>query len=463
MAREARRARARPSAKTRARRTHLDGLVFDRDDLTEHDRGVTVQEGDTGQTFALLEGVDDERVHRFEDDFGDFVGLQRHRGLELLTAGFLANLEVERGDLARGATAADETNRGVTRLEFTRNVERLHLRGELLARGEGGVLLVNHDVTSARHVELVETLDVHTDVITRSGGFDALVVHFDGENLTTARVGRGVGREEDNIFTRLDETLLDATGEDITDTLNLVDTRNRETHGGFGVAVGLVNHVVENVQQVVDVELLTSAHVVFAVDAVPPRHLGRLGQQVVTVPARDREDREGLLDVVLLPANLDQHVLHFVANFFVTFLLVASHVAIHLVDTDDQLLDTEQVEKTRVLTRLALDFTSLVVTLLDSNGKVTVSRDHEKRDVSLGGAGNHILDEIAVTRGVDNGVVPLVREELLGGTRNGHTTLTLFLLAIHIERKGERRLTERVGFGAKLFEFALGDTPELKQ
>ena len=64
------------------------------------------------KTFALLEGVDDERVDRLEDALGDFVGLQRHRGLELLTAGFLANLEVERGQLARGAAASDETDRG---------------------------------------------------------------------------------------------------------------------------------------------------------------------------------------------------------------------------------------------------------------------------------------------------------------------------------------------------------------
>ena len=401
-------------------------------------------------------------MDRLEDALGDFVGLQRHRGLELLTAGFLANLEVERGQLARGAAASDETDGAVARLEFTRNVQGLDLRGELLARGEGGVLLVDHHVTGARHVELVETLDVHTDVVTRRGGFDALVVHFDGEHLTTARVGGGVGREEDDVFTRLDETLLDATGEDITDTLDLVDTGNRKAHGGFRVAVRLVDHVVEDVEEAVDVELLAAAHVVFDVDAVPPRHLRGLGQQVVAVPARDREDRDALLDVILLPADLDQHVLHFVANFFVTLLLVASHVAIHLVDAANELLDAEQVEKTRVLARLALDFTSLVVTLLDGDREVTVRRHHEKRHIGLRRAGNHVLDEIAVTRGVDDGVVPLVREEFLGRARNRHTTLTLFLLAIHVERERERRLTERIGFGAKLFEFALRDTPELE-
>ena len=68
-----------------------------------------------------------------------------------------------------------------------------------------------------------------------------------------------------------------------------------------------------------------------------------------------------------------------------------------------------------------------------------------------------------MTRGVDDGVVPLVGEELLGGARNGHTTLTLFLLAIHVKGESERRLTERIGLSLELFEFALRDTPELEQ
>ena len=144
-------------------------------------------------------------------------------------------------------------------------------------------------------------------------------------------------------------------------------------------------------------------------------------------------------------------------------MLVASHVAIHLVDTDDELLDAEQVEKAGVLAGLALDFTSLVVTLLDGDGEVTIGRDHEEGDIGLRGAGNHVLDEIAVTRGVDDGVVPAIGEELLGRAGDGHTTLTLFLLAIHVEGERERRLTEGIGFSLELFEFTLRDTAELEQ
>jgi hypothetical protein len=116
-----------------------------------------------------------------------------------------------------------------------------------------------------------------------------------------------------------------------------------------------------------------------------------------------------------------------------------------------------------VLASLALDFSSLVVTLLDGGGKVTVSRNHEEADISLSGTGNHVLDEISVTRGINDGVMPLVSEELLGGARDGNTTLTLLLLAIHVESEGEGLLTEGSGLFLQLLQLTLRDTSELEQ
>jgi len=444
-------------------RTYLTFLVGHLRDLTKHDGGVTVQKCDTGQTLALLEGVDNHRVNRFKDALGDFVGFQGGRTFELFAASFLTNLEVQRRHLARRAAASDETDRGVASLQFTRDVQSLDLRGELLARRQGLVSLVHHDVARSRHVQFVETLDVHTNVVARVGTFDTLVVHFDGENLTTARVGGGVGRQEDNFLPRLDNALFDAAGEDIPDTLDLVNTRNRQSHRQFRVTFRSVDHVVQHVQQAVDVELFPFAVEAFDVDAVPPAHVGGLLDQVVTHPARDRQDRDRLGDIVRLPPDLGQHVAHFVADFGVPRLLVAGGIAIHLVDANDQLLDAQQVEQTRVLTRLALDFTSLVVTLLDGGGKVTIGRDHQQGDIGLRGTRDHVLDKISVTRRVDDGVVPLLSEKLLGRARDGHTTLALFLLAIHIERKRERRLTQGISLGFQLFDFTFRDTAEFKQ
>ena len=47
-------------------------------------------------------------------------------------------------------------------------------------------------------------------------------------------------------------------------------------------------------------------------------------------------------------------------------------------------------------------------------------RNHQDRPVHLGGAGNHVLDEVGVARTVDVGVVAFVGLVLDVGDRNGH-------------------------------------------
>merc|ERR1719174_1674986 len=133
-------------------------LVFERHDLAKHDGGVAVQERDAAEALAVLEGVDDKRLLRLEDDLGHLVRLEGVWAFHLLAASLLANLEVELGGAARRAAAADEADRRVADLDLARDVEGLDLRGELTAAVERGVLLVDHDVADAGHVLLVETL-----------------------------------------------------------------------------------------------------------------------------------------------------------------------------------------------------------------------------------------------------------------------------------------------------------------
>ncbi|GIM01896.1 hypothetical protein Vretimale_6678, partial [Volvox reticuliferus] len=116
-----------------------------------------------------------------------------------------------------------------------------------------------------------------------------------------------------------------------------------------------------------------------------------------------------------------------------------------------------------MLAGLPLDLTGLVVTLLNGSGEVTISRHHQQAHIGLGSARNHVLDEIAMTRGINDGVVPLSREELLGGAGNGHTTLTLLLSAVHVESEGERRLAQGRGLLLQLLQLTLRDTAELEQ
>ena len=66
-----------------------------------------------------------------------------------------------------------------------------------------------------------------------------------------------------------------------------------------------------------------------------------------------------------------------------------------------------------MLAGLALDLAGLVVAALDRRHEVPVGRDHDERNVGLSRTGDHVLDEVTVTRGIDDGVVPLLGEELL--------------------------------------------------
>merc|ERR1719231_1503803 len=116
-----------------------------------------------------------------------------------------------------------------------------------------------------------------------------------------------------------------------------------------------------------------------------------------------------------------------------------------------------------MLPGLALDLTSLVVSSGNCCGEVTICRHHDKCDISLRGTCDHVLDEVTMSWGINNGVVPLLSEELLCGACNCHTTFALFLLTIHVEGKGKRCLAQTLCLLLKLFELALRNTTQLEE
>mmetsp|Transcript_32894 Transcript_32894/g.73903 ORF Transcript_32894/g.73903 Transcript_32894/m.73903 type:complete len:320 (-) Transcript_32894:22-981(-) len=287
-------------------------------------------------------------------------------------------------------------------------------------------------------------------------------MHLNSEDLAFAWGTRSVSGHEDNILSGVDDTLLDTSSQHVTNTLDLVDARDGAAHGGIDVTLGRAGKVVEAVEEGLDLHLVRSS-LDGNLDSVPPGHVGGLDEEVVSHPARDGDNGDGSSDELLLPSNTDEHVPHLIADLVVALLLVSGSVGVHLVDSDDELLDTEKVEDTSVLAGLSLDLSGLGISLLDGGGEITVSGNHEKSDVSLGGSGDHVLDEISMARGVDDGVVPLVGEELLGGACDGHTTLTLLLLPVHVEGEGEGRLAEVGSLFLELLELTLGDTSKLEE
>ena len=75
-------------------------MELDLDGLSEHDNSVTLHDGDTTKTLALLEPFDDKRLLRREHNFCNFVGLDVFWMLDLGTTSLLAHLPVDGLDLA---------------------------------------------------------------------------------------------------------------------------------------------------------------------------------------------------------------------------------------------------------------------------------------------------------------------------------------------------------------------------
>merc|ERR1711912_176637 len=136
------------------------------DNFTQHHNTVAVHEGYTRETLAVLECVGNKWLLGLEAALCHLVGLECMRVLHLLATGLLAHLPLEGGDTAGGAPTSDKANRRIANLDFIGDVQDLDLSSKLPCLAECGVLLVDHDITRARHIVLVQTLDVETHIVT---------------------------------------------------------------------------------------------------------------------------------------------------------------------------------------------------------------------------------------------------------------------------------------------------------
>ena len=326
----------------------------------------------------------------------------------------------------------------VTVADLTRVVHHNDLsveRGRLLS---GVVLRVRSHVTTAnvlnRHV-----LHVETNVVTGQTLSERLVVHLNRLNFSS-----DVRGSERNDHTRLDHTSLDTTHRDSTDTTDLVHILERETERLVGRARRGLNGV-NSVNERLTGDL---AGLGLLLPALVPRHVGGGLNHVVTVPTRDRHEGNRLGVVT----NLLNKVRHLTNNFVEALLRVAS--AVHLVHSDNQLTHTESERKQGVLTRL----TVLRDTSLELTGTTS---DDEDGAVSLRGTRNHVLNEVTVTRGVDDRDVVLGGLEAPQGNVDGDTTLTLGLELVKHPSVLERTLTELSGLLLELLDRTLVDTTAL--
>merc|ERR1712038_1876232 len=126
----------------------------------------------------------------------------------------------------------------------------------------------------------------------------------------------------------------------------------------------------------------------------------------------------------------------------------------HLVDTNDKLLDTKSESQESVFTRLSI--------LRDTGFEFTnTSSDDKDGAISLRCTSNHVLDEITVTWGVNDGNIVLVGLEFPESNIDGDTTFTFGLEFVQDPSVFEGNFTHFLGFLLELFDSSLIDTTAL--
>jgi hypothetical protein len=269
------------------------------------------------------------------------------------------------------------------------------------------------------------------------------VVHLNGFDFSSDTSG-----SESNDHAGLDDTGLDTADRHRPNTTNLVNVLKGKTEG----LVGRTGRRVDGVNGLKKGLASSLASLGLLLPALVPWAVGGVIDHVITVETRDRNESDSLRVI----ADLLNEVGGLLNDFLVTSLRPLSSV--HLVDGDDELLDTKGVGKESVLTSLAiLGDTSLELTSTGSNDKNSA--------IGLGSTSDHVLDEITVARGIclrmsgakipqqvdinkhtNDGDIVLGSLKLPESNIDGNTTLTLSLELVQNPCVLEGALAQLSGF-----------------
>lgn len=267
----------------------------------------------------------------------------------------------------------------VSSADLTGVVQDNDLSVEGVTGGGGVVLGVGSDVTTANLLD-GNVLDVETDVVTGVTGLELLVVHLNGLDFS-GDVGGGEGDDHAGG----NDTSLDTTDGNCANTGDLVHILEGKTEGLVGGTDGSLDGI-NGLEEGLSGGL---ASLGLLLPTLVPGAVGRGLKHVVAVEAGDGDEGNGLGVV----ADLLDEVGGLLDNLVVT--LLGPLAGVHLVEGNDELLNTEGESEQSVLTGLAiLGDTSLELT--------SAGGDDENSAIGLGGTSDHVLDEITVTGGICN-------------------------------------------------------------
>merc|ERR1719348_1499234 len=375
-------------------------------DDTDGDGLPHVPDGKPSKGRELGEGLDAHGLAGEQLDNCGITRLDELGGILSGLAGTPVHLLQNLGELAGNVCGVAIEHWRVAVGHLSGMVEDDDLGGEVGDTGGGLVLRVRGDVASL-DVLHGDVLDVEANVVAGDGLGEGLVVHLDRLHLS----GEVDGGEGDD-HAGLDHSSLNTTNGHCANATNLVNILEGQPEGLVGGPAGWDDGV-ESLEQSHAVGLaLLPLHV----PALVPAHVGRGLNHVVAVPSRDGD--EGHSGGVI--ADLLDESGHLLLDLLEPSLGVGWLGGVHLVDSHDELLDTQGVCKKGVLPGLTI----LGDTCLELSGSGGNDQDST---IGLAGSGDHVLDEVTMTGGVDDGDVVLGSLELPEGNVDGDATLTLGL------------------------------------
>lgn len=403
-------------------------LLFNLLDDTDGDGLLHISDGVSTKRGIFLEDFDAKRLGGDKGNQGSITVLDELGVFFLRLTSSSVDLVVDGFELASNVSSVAIQNGGVTSLDLTGVIHDDNLGVEGGSFFGGVVLGIGSDITSSDILD-GDTLNVETDVVTGDGFLELFVMHFDGLAFSDDLVGG-----ELDGHTGLDDTSFDSTDGDGTDTTDLVDVLEGKSEGLVDGSFGGFKSI-ESFDE--DGSLVPGA-------------VGGSFQHIVTIETRDGDEGDGFG----LVTDLLQVVRQFLLDFSVSFFREVDGLFVHLVEADDHLLDTQSEGQESVFSGLTiLGDTSFEFTLGGSN--------HKNSNISLGGTSNHILDEISVTGGIDDGEVIFSSFELPEGNIDGDTSFSFSFKLVQNPSVLERTLTSFSGFLFELFDDSLIDTTAL--
>jgi len=417
----------------------LSGLVNLGNGLDDTDsNGLShVTDGETTEWWVFREGFDAHWLRWNHLDDGSITRLDELGAVFNRLASTTIDLLEKLGELASNVGSVAIKNWSITSTNLTWMVEDDDLSVEGFSTLWWIVLGVTSDVSTTNFLD-GDVLDVEADVVSWNTLDELFVVHFNGLDFSG---DTSWGEGDDH--TGLDDTGFNTTDWHRADTSDLVDILEWETEwlvSWAGRWVNGINGLEKSLASNLGLGLLLPTLVPWAVVG--------WGDHVVTIETRDWNE----WDVLWVVSNLLDKVGGFLDDFVKTILGPLGGV--HLVDGNDELTDTQGEGKESVFTGL---------TILGDTGFEFTSTggDDENGTISLGGSSDHVLDEVTMTRGINDGEIVPRSFKLPESNIDSDTTFTFSLEFVENPGILEGTLAKFGGFLLELLNGTLVDTSAL--